>query len=138
MNIPRLLSAIVVGFVVIFGTDFLIHAVWLAPAYKSTAALWRPEAEMQTHFGWMLFAQFLCAATFVMLWAMGFAGRPVSTGIVFGLIMGMFQQTWAIMNYVVVPMPGELAMKWYFSGLVQAVLVGIVTALIYKPRAAVS
>ena len=136
MNIPRLLLAIVVGFLVVFGTDYLIHGVWLMPDYKATQSLWRPDAEMGTHILWMFFAQFLCAATAVIIWAMGFAGRPVSTGILFGLIMGIFQQVWAIIFYVVAPMPGDLAAKWFFSGLAQAVLVGIVAALLYKPRAA--
>jgi hypothetical protein len=86
----------------------------------------------------MFFAQFLCAATATIIWAMGFAGRPVSTGVVFGLIMGIFQQVWAIVFYVVAPMPGDLAAKWFFSGLAQAVLVGIVAALLYKPRTATS
>jgi len=29
-------------------------------------------------------------------------------------------------------MPGELAVKWFFSGLAQVVLLAIVTALVYK------
>ena len=136
MNIPRLLLAVVVAFVVVFGTDYLIHGVWLMPDYNATKALWRPESEMGAHFPWMLLAQFLCAATFVIVWAMGFAGRCVGTGILFGLVMGVFQQVWALIDYVVIPIPGELAVKWFCAGLVQAALLGMVTALIYKPRAA--
>jgi hypothetical protein len=138
MNIPRLLLAILVGFLVVFGTDFLIHAVWLAPDYKATQSLWRPDAEMNTHFAWMLLAQFLCAATAIIIWAMGFAGRCLGTGVLFGLIMGMFQEVWAIIFYVVTPIPGDLAVKWYFSGLAQVILIGMVAALLYKPRAATS
>lgn len=128
----RLLLAIIAAFAVIFATDFLIHGWWLTPDYEATKPLWRPENEMHTHFFWMLVAQFLCAATFVIIWAKGFAGRDVATGIIFGLLMGLFQQIWAIINYVVMPIPGTLAAKWFFSGLVQAVLLGIVTARIYK------
>ena len=49
MNIQRLILAIVVAFIFIFATDFLIHAVWLGPDYKATTQLWRPETEMHTH-----------------------------------------------------------------------------------------
>ena len=135
MNIRRLILAIIAGWVVIFATDFLIHELWLGPIYEATKPLWRSETEMHTHICWMFFAQFLCAATFVIIWAKGFAGDSVGCGIVFGLLMGLFQQVWAIVNYVVLPMPAELAMKWFFSGLAQAVLLGIVTALVYKPSA---
>src|SRR5882672_3427577 len=135
MNMKRLVLAIVVGFVVIFATDSLIHGFWLKPDYDATKAIWRPEAEMQGHMYWFFIAQFLCAATFVIIWAKGAAGRSIGAGVAFGLLMGMFQQIWVLVNYAILPMPGDLAVKWYFSGLAQAVLLGIATALVYKPRA---
>ena len=138
MNMKRLVLAIVVGFIVIFGTDTLIHGIWLKPDYEATKAIWRPESEMQAHMHWFFIAQILCAATFVIIWAKGAAGRSVGAGIVFGLLMGMFQQIWVLVNYAILPMPGDLAVKWYFSGLAQAVLLGIATALVYKPRTAVT
>jgi hypothetical protein len=136
MNMKRLLLAIVAAFVLVFGTDFLIHGLWLNSDYEATKSLWRPESEMQTHFHWMLIAQFLSAVTFVIIWAKGFAGRDIATGITFGLLMGLFQGIWAIINHVVMPVPGALATKWLLAGVVQCVLLGIVTALIYKPEAA--
>ncbi len=133
MNIKRLFLAMLAGFAVIFLTDMLIHGFWLARAYEATKALWRPEAEMHARIGWMFFAQFLCAAAFVVVWAGGLFRRTVGTGAAFGLVMGLFQQVWAIVNYVVIPMPGGLAAKWFLAGLAQAVLLGIVTALVYRP-----
>ena len=133
MNIKRLILAILVGWAVIFGTDFLIHGLWLGPLYHATQTLWRPETEMHTYICWMFFAQFLIATTFVIIWAKGFAGRSAGEGVIFGLLLGIFQQTWAIILYVVMPLPAELAVKWFLSGLVQAVLLGVVTSLVYKP-----
>jgi hypothetical protein len=134
MNMNRLILAIVAGFIVIFATDYLIHGLWLVPDYEATKSLWRPEAEMHSRFQWMILAQVICAVTFVIIWAKGVVGGSVGNGIAFGLLMGLFQQIWAIVDYVVIPMPGELAAKWFFSGLAQAVLLGIVTALVYKPK----
>jgi tryptophan-rich sensory protein len=138
MNMKRLILAIVAGWVVIFATDFLIHHLWLGPVYEATKPLWRPDDEMHTRICWMFLAQFLIVATFIIVWAKGFAGRSVGTGISFGLLMGVFQQTWAIILFVVLPMPGELAVKWFFGGLMQAVLLGVVTSLVYKPAPSVS
>ena len=135
MNIPRLLLAIVVGFIIIFATDMLIHGMWLKPDYEATKAIWRPESEMNAHIAWMFLAQFMCAATFSVIWAWGFGGRSVGTAVVFAIVMGMFQQIWVLVNYCVLPMPGALAAKWYFSGLAQAVLMGIGVALTNRPRA---
>jgi len=83
MNIKRLLLAILVAFIFIFATDFLIHAVWLMPDYNATKELWRPEAEMNARFPWMLTAQLLVAIAFVIIWARGFAARG-STGLACG------------------------------------------------------
>jgi hypothetical protein len=138
MNMKRLLLAIVVAFVIVFGTNFLIHGFWLSSDYEATKQLWRPESEMGAHFHWMLIAQFLSAVTFVIIWAKGFAGRDIATGATFGLLMGLFQGIWTIINHVVMPVPGALAAKWLLAGVVQCILLGIVTALIYKPEAAPS
>jgi hypothetical protein len=133
MNIKRLILAIIAGWAVVFGTDMLIHGLWLGPLYHATQTLWRPEDEMHTRICWMFCAQFLIAATFVIIWAKGFAGRPAGTGALFGLLMGLFQQTWVLILFVVMPLPAELAVKWFFAGLVQALLLGVVTSLVYKP-----
>ncbi len=133
MNIKRLLLAILAGWVVIFATDFLVHELWLGPVYAETKPLWRPESDMATYFCWLLVAQFLIVTTFVIVWAKGFAGRSIGAAVSFGLLMGVFQQTWAIILFAVMPVPAELSIKWFLAGVVQAVLLGIVTSLVYKP-----
>jgi hypothetical protein len=133
MNTKRLILAVIAGWLVIFATDFLIHHFWLGPVYQATKPLWRPEEEMGPRMCWMFVAQFLIVATFVIVWAKGFAGRSIGAAITFGLLMGLFQQTWVMIVFVVMPLPGELAVKWFVAGLVQAVLLGIVTSLVYKP-----
>ncbi|MEP6821759.1 MAG: hypothetical protein ABI946_05350 [Chthoniobacterales bacterium] len=135
MNPKRLLLTVLAGFAFIFASDFLIHAVWLAPSYKATAELWRTDPEMQQRFLWMLFGQLLCAVAFSVIWAMGFAGRPLATGVFFGFFMGIAVQVWAIAFFVVAPLPGGIAAKWFFSGLLQATLLGVIIAAIYRPRA---
>jgi hypothetical protein len=136
MNIKRLILAIIAGWFLIFAADMVIHHFWLGPDYQATKAIWRPEPEMQTRLHWMFIAQFLGVATFVAVWAKGFAGGSVGTGVVFGLLMGLFQSIWVLADYVMIPMPGDLAIKWFIGGLAQAVLLGIVTSLIYKPAPA--
>ena len=67
MNTKRLILAIVVAFVVLWVTDFLIHGVWMMSDYRSTQQLWRTDAAMGSRMGWMLGAQLLFAITFVLL-----------------------------------------------------------------------
>ena len=137
MNTKRLILAIVAAFVVLWVTDFLIHGVWMVPDYRATQQLWRTDAEMQSYMAWMLGAQLLFVITFVILWAKGFAGhtKNIACAVGYGLLMGLFSGVWALIIYVVVPMPGSIAAKWFFAGIVQTILLGLVTSWIYKPSA---
>ena len=135
MNIKRLILAIVVAFIVLWGTDFLIHGVWMMPDYRATQQLWHTDAEMTSRMGWMLGAQLLFVITFVILWAKGFASSTtkISCAIGYGLLMGLFSGVWAIIMYVIVPMPCSIAAKWFFAGIAQTILLALVTFWIYKP-----
>ena len=121
MNIPRLLLAIVVAFVFIFVSDFLIHGLWLLPDYRATPSLWRPEAEQCANLPWMLAGQFLAAAVFSLLWAKGFAPlRCFKCACMFGLMMGLFNQSNTLISYAVWPLPPMIAVKWFGSALRKA------------------
>src|SRR5260370_19025525 len=115
------MPATVVGFVVLWVTDFLIHGVWMPPDYRATQQLWRTDAEMQSHMACMLGAQLLFVITFVTLWAKGFASPTTKVGcaVGYGLLMGLFSGVWAIIMYVVVPMPGSIPAKWFFAAIAQ-------------------
>jgi hypothetical protein len=49
--------------------------------------------------------------------------------------MGLFSGVWAIIMYVVVPMPGAIAAKWFFAGIAQTILLGLITFFVYEPKA---
>jgi hypothetical protein len=74
---------------------------------------------MQSHMTWMVGAQLLFVITFVTLWAKGFASATtkVSCAVGYGLLMGLFSGVWAIIMYVVVPMPrincSEMVLCWH-------------------------
>jgi|SRR6185369_16963671 len=135
MNVKRLVIAIIVGFVYVFATDFLIHAVGLGEEYGKTKELWRPEAEMQARMPLMSAGQFLAAATFVLVWALGFAERgTIGLACLYGLLLGLFSQSTTLIMYVVQPLPQNIATAWFVSGLVQSALFGVVTHFVYKPK----
>jgi hypothetical protein len=135
MNPKRLVLAIVAVFIGVFTTDYLIHEVWLKSTYQETLSLWRPEAEIQAHFGWLMLGQFLAAATFVILYAKGFATMNcVRCACLFGLFMGLFKEATTLVTYAVQPFPPSLAVKWFKAGVVQGVLMGVLVFFVYKPK----
>jgi hypothetical protein len=49
--------------------------------------------------------------------------------------MGVLAQaTSTFVMYVVIPLPPEIPVKWFFAEMAQAVLLGVLTAWIYKPK----
>jgi hypothetical protein len=137
MNPKRIVLAIIAVFAGVFITDFLIHGVWLQSRYKETMSLWRPETEMQTHMGWLMLGQFLFAATFVVLWAQGFAASArFGCACLYGMYMGLFSQAATLVTYAVQPLPADIAAKWFVPGVAQGVLVGIIVFFVYKPKPA--
>lgn len=137
INRKSLLITLVVVAVAVFVTDFLIHGVWLTSTYKATASLWRPEAEMQQHFPWMLLGQFIIAAAFTLIYAACVAEkRCLSCTIKYAVCMGLFAGGGQLIMYSVEPYPGVLVAKWFAAGIVQAVILGLVVFKVYKPLAA--
>ncbi|CAN5298291.1 hypothetical protein BH20VER2_BH20VER2_05460 [soil metagenome] len=121
------------AFVWTFLTDFLIHGLWLAPDYRATAEVWRPEVAMQARFIYMVLGHVLMGVVFAVLWAKSIWRGPLA-GAVFGFWMGAFQHVVVVFTYVAVPVRGDIAAKWIAAGMLQAVVLGVLVALIYHKR----
>lgn len=112
---------------------YLIHQVWLAPTYAATASLWRPEAEMQSKMWIMFVTSAVWSFVFTFIFARGYEGKGVGEGVRYGLLIGLFTALpMAYDNYVVLPIPYELALKWFLAGTAASIVLGIVASLIYR------
>ena len=134
MNIKRLIVSILAAFVTLHLTDYLIHGVWLEPTYVATASLWRTDAEMMKHLPFMFLGQFLIAAAFTLIFAACVAEkRCLSCTLKYSASMGVFAGAGQIIMYVVAPYPGLLVAKWFFAGIAQTLLLGVLVHRLYKP-----
>ena len=134
MNIKSLVITILVAFVTVWGTDFLIHAVWLSSTYGATKELWRPEAEMLAKMPWMFLGQFLVAAAFTVNFAAFVAEkRCLKATLTYAASMGVLVGGGQIILYVVQPFPGLLVVKWCAAYLAQMLLLGGIVHGVYRP-----
>lgn len=134
MNPKSILITIVVAFVTVWATDFLIHAVWLGSTYKITHQLWRPEAEMMSKMPFMFLGQFLVAAAFTMIFAACVAeNRCLSCSLKYAGCMGVIAAANQIIMYSVAPYPGTLVVKWCVAYILQALVLGVIVHKVYKP-----
>ena len=115
-------------------SNFLVHGQWLAPTYQSLASVWRPEADMESKMWIMFVTGAVFAFFFCYVFARGYEGKGLAEGARYGAIIGLFFGVpQAYDSYVIYPIPYSLALKWFVSGLVVCVLMGIVAAAVYKP-----
>ena len=134
MNTKSLLITIVVAFVTVWATDFLIHGVWLSATYGATKELWRPESEMMAKMPFMFLGQFLIAAAFSMIFAACVAEkRCISCSMKFSACIGVMIAAGQIIMYAVQPYPGALVVKWCVAYIAQALVLGFVVHKVYRP-----
>lgn len=133
MNNKRFWLAFVATYVVYQALGFLIHGIWLDPVYQEYAAVFRAKEQMDD-LSWVFFVtSAVTALLFCFVFTRGYENRGVGEGARFGLYMGLFFMTvQAFDSYVIYPLPYHLVLKWFLSGLLTFVLMGITTALIYR------
>jgi hypothetical protein len=123
--------ATVVVFVVWEILDFIIHRLILGGAYETTAAMWRPEADMKTPlmFGVVLVAAF----AFVMIYDRLIRKRGVISGLSYGLWFGLAMGiSMGYGTYAVMPIPYAMAATWFWGSIVQGALGGLAVSAIIR------
>ena len=114
---------------------FLVHTIWLGDTYASLADVWRPEAEMMAKTWIMFITAAVFCFFFVYLFARGCEGKGVAEGVRFGVIIGLFVGVFSAYDwYVILPIPYSLALKWFLSGMIVAIIQGATAGLVYKPH----
>ena len=140
MNTKKLLITFVVVYVLLEVMSYLIHGVILSSTYMSeeVKTAFRPETEMNSNM-WIVFVtDLIWSFFFVFFFAKGYEGRGIMEGLRFGFYIGLF---WALVSsyqtYAFVPMPYSLALKWFIWGMIEMLILGVVAAVLYKPKEAV-
>lgn len=120
---------IVAIYIVIY--EWIFHGMILKGAYTATASLWRPEADMNTYFLWMLAGQLLFAFIFCLLFTFTRCHANIKDGATYGLVIGLLMSSVSLIYYAVMPIPIALMLGWIMGSLIETTIAGIVFALVY-------
>ena len=124
--------AFIAVYVALAITDYLIHGVILSSTYASPelSHLWRPEMMQKM---WIFYLVYLFMAyAFTWIFSKGYEGKGTGEGLRYGFFVGLLTSTpMAYMSYVTYPIPYSLAMQWFLYGMVQAIVLGLVVAMVY-------
>jgi hypothetical protein len=136
MNYSRIALAGLGGTVTYFALGFLLLAVLpLADEIRRFAAVYRPEESMMSVAPVGMAAMLVSMMALAALYAVAFrAGSPVSQGVRFGLLVGVFAAgSFVLHNYVSLNIGLRLALFQAVAYFLQLLGAGIVIALIYRP-----
>ena len=131
MNMKKWILASLAVFVVYEALNFLIHSVILMGIYEATAELWRQD--MNSTMWIMYLGDLVKAFLFVLIFTKGIENKGWMEGLRYGFLIGLYVSIgMAFGTYSWSPIPFSLALQWFIYGVIQLVLCGIVTAVIYK------
>ena len=124
-------AAAVVAFLVVFATDWLLHARLLVAEYQATSAFWRTEADMRH--GLIILTQLLTALVYAaIVLGMGHAFRWWGAA-VSGLLAAAPAALAAWAFYATMPFAtATLPAAWALGTLVQGVLAGLAICAVLR------
>ncbi len=127
--VKKSVIAIIAVFVLWSILDFVIHGVLLSKAYKATADLWRPMAEMKM--GLMRIVVLISAIAFVLIYVLFINEKNMKTALKYGILFGIAAGiSMGYGTYSVMPIPYKMAFIWFWGTLIEATLGGLVIGLI--------
>lgn len=133
----KLIAAMVAAYVILMGTNYLVHQILLMPDYDAIPLSHRTNAGIAERMWVMAIGQFFFAAMFAYIYTRGAERKPwVVQGIRYAILITFLTVVpYSLSEYTVYIVPYMLAIKWMICGCVQMILMGIVVAAICKQAA---
>ena len=136
MNHKRGFLAFVCAFVVVFLFGFVWHGYLMKPSYLETASLWRGEQDFQAHFWILILGHAVMAFAFTGLYVSKVGVNSVSTGLGYGIVIGILCSGIVIIRYATEPLTPKILWMWIVGDVLMFAIVGAVVGAIYRPLAA--
>ncbi len=125
------LIAFIMVFVAWFLTDFLIHGIILKATYAETAALWRPEAEINHGLSTLVTA--IVALAFTGIYGALVNPKSMAAGLKFGMLYGLAAGvSMGIGSYCYMPISIGLALTWFVGSFIQMLIAGAIVGTLIK------
>ena len=134
MNLKRVLLTGIVVFFAYGAMAVLVHGFWLGSSYSSLiGSVWRPQVELTANAWIMQGTTLVFSFIFAYLFARGYRGGGWREGAWFGFVTYFFVGFQAVFHaYATYPLPLDLTLKWFFSGVLIFIILGVLASLVYR------
>lgn len=132
MNWKKLLIAFAAVFVFSMIYNYIIHELILGATYQALAHLWRSDMQSKMWIGQLV--GLIYTFFFVYIFVRGYENKGILEGVRYGLIIWCFVCIPGYYGqYMIYDLPYSLVLQWVIYELILMVIMGIMSALIYKP-----
>ena len=130
----KFVIATIAAFVLLVGSGYLVHGMWLEPEYGQLPNLMRTAEEGAKHMPYVMIAQLLAALSLVWIYERGRNDKPwMGQGLRFGIAAAIFAPTVKFITYYAVQNePHTLALHQIIGEGAAMVIICMVVARIYK------
>lgn len=132
VNIRHFWLAVIVGFIFMYGYNYLIHGVLLTDLYAQTPQLWRTETDMQDKLWFVVLYQFLITLFTAFIFTRHYEGKGLAEGIRYGVLIGMLLGVAMAGQYAWLPVSLTLALTWFVAWFLQGLFLGVIYSVIYR------
>lgn len=132
VNIKRFWLTVIVGFVFVWGYEYLVHGILMTDLYAQTPQLWRSDADMAAGLPVLWGVQFITVLLTAFIFTRHYQARGIGEGIRYGILIGVLLGALTAASYAWLPVSAKLGFVWFAVGLSKGVILGIIYAALYR------
>ena len=140
MNTKKFIIAFVVVFVVLEITNYLIYVGILGSVFENDMykSVFRAQEDMSSKMWIMYLMDLIWSYFFVFFFVKGYENKGMMEGLRFGVYIGIFYMLIVSFQfYAMFPLEFGLVVQMFIFSFIQALVLGVVASLIYKPKVSV-
>lgn len=124
-------------FIVLEITNYLFYMGLMGPIFQDPEVqkAFRSMEEIQSKMWVSYLMDLVWSFFFTFIFVKGYENKGIMEGVRFGIYIGLFyNMVVSYQNYVFYPIPYKVVLPSFLLGMVQVIILGIIAALIYKPK----
>jgi hypothetical protein len=135
MDWKKFFFAFIAAFIFLFVFGFLWYGTLMHGAHREVPMLLRPEADLKSHFGWLVLGHLAMAFFFTLLCARYVPSGRASAGAILGILVGLVYAGPHLISFAVQPLTLKILCGWIVGAVIQFAIAGAIVGAIYKPAA---
>jgi hypothetical protein len=135
MDWKKFFFAFIAAFIFLFVFGFLWYATLMHGAHREVSTLLRPEANLKSHFVWLVLGHLVMAFFFTLLCARYVPSGRASAGAILGILVGLVYAGPHLISFAVQPLTLKILCGWILGAVIQFTIAGAIVGAIYKPAA---